>query len=102
MPKVPRCCRAEEKWPLLTVRLRDPPQVGYLATPEVVGGSNGVGEVRALVEQVVDFARSRGLLDGAPATPRSGSGGSKLRVAVMTGSSSMDVTHNAVVQILEL
>ncbi len=76
--------------------------MGYLGTPEVVLGSNGAGEVRALVERVVDFARSRGLLDGAPATPRSGSGGGKLRVAVMTGSSAMDVTHNAVLQILEL
>ncbi|PNW83558.1 hypothetical protein CHLRE_05g234700v5 [Chlamydomonas reinhardtii] len=64
-------------------------QFGYLASDGIV--SAPAGDVRDLAADVVADARARGLCGPEPQ-----------RVAVMTGSSAMDVVHNAIVQIVEV
>ncbi|GLC61308.1 hypothetical protein PLESTB_001741900 [Pleodorina starrii] len=65
-------------------------QFGYLAPDSVVHGD--VSDVRGLVAGVAAFTQAKGLCGD----------GTTLRVAVMTGSASMDVVNNAIVQILDV
>ncbi|GLI64206.1 hypothetical protein VaNZ11_007398 [Volvox africanus] len=65
-------------------------QFGYLAPASVVHGD--VAQVRGLVAGVAAYTQSKGLCGD----------GTTLRVAVMTGSASMDVAYNAIVQILDV